>query len=529
MLAAIVVIVGIIGYKILAAVNSAGNGNDRVSVIQQLSHLVLNRDVQLKGESQDRVNILLLGIGGEGHDGPLLTDTMIVASLKPSTGQVALLSVPRDLAVDIPRYGIRKINSANAYGKEMQYPGGGEQLSADIVAKTLGISINYYARMDFTGFQEIIDNLGGITVNVEHSFSDYQYPTNNYGYQTIKFSTGSQHMNGDTALKYVRSRHGNNGEGSDFARSRRQQLVLEAVKSKFFSAGTLFNAGKIGSILSSLGTHTRTNMEIWELLRVGKLVQNAGSSSITTTVLDNSAPNGLLKDATGIDGAYLLLPKDGTFRAVQAYAKDLFIQHFFSNESAHIVIRDESGHTGGAQTVASSLESLGFPTPTIDTSAVASTDAATSLIDYTNGSKQYSLQGLQDYLKITAVSSTALDSLQVVPSYRTTTNVNGAISTTPDMTDFVITIGKDFFTTASGTTYDTSTYLRSGSSTNVNTTTNGNTNKNSNVNSSTNKNSNKNTNATKNTNINKNGNVNAATNSNVDLNTNTSVNTNTAL
>jgi len=516
LLIAVVVIIGIIGYKILAAVNSTGNDNERVSVLQQLSHLVMNRDAQLKGESQDRVNILLLGIGGEGHDGPLLTDTIIFASVKPSTGQVTLLSIPRDLAVELPRYGIRKINHANAYGKEMDYPGGGEQLAADIVAKTVGQPVNYFVRMDFDGFKDIIDGLGGITVNVENSFTDSQYPTLNYGYQTIRFTAGTQRMNGDTALTYVRSRHGNNGEGSDFARSRRQQLVLEAVKEKIFSVGTLLNPGKIGSTLTSLGNHSRTNLEVWEMLRIAKIIQN-GTGGITTHVLDNSTPNGFLKDVTGIDGAYLLMPKDGTFRAIQAYAKDLFIQSTFAGESAHIVIRDESGHTGGAQTVAASLESLGFPTPTIDTTAVASSDAVTKLIDTTNGAKPNSLQGLQDYLKIAALSATALDSLPAVQSYENTLNTNGHITKTPGTTDFVIIIGKEFFATTDAA-YGSSTYLRSGSTTNAN----ANVNKNSNT--SVNKNTNKNSTTTKNSTTNTN--VNSATNSDGNSATNMNNNTN---
>jgi polyisoprenyl-teichoic acid--peptidoglycan teichoic acid transferase len=519
---AVIVIIGIIGYKILAAVNSTGNDNERVSVLQQLSHLVMNRDAQLKGESQDRVNILLLGIGGEGHDGPLLTDTIIFASVKPSTGQVTLLSIPRDLAVELPRYGIRKINHANAYGKEMDYPGGGEQLAADIVAKTIGQPVNYFIRMDFDGFKDIIDGLGGITVNVENSFTDSQYPTSNYGYQTIKFTAGTQRMSGDTALTYVRSRHGNNGEGSDFARSRRQQLVLEAVKDKIFSVGTLLNAGKIGSTLTSLGTHTRTNLEVWEMLRIATIIQN-GTGGITTHVLDNSTPNGFLKDATGTDGAYLLIPKDGTFRAIQAYAKDIFIQSAFASESAHIVIRNESGQTGGAQTVAKSLESLGFPTPTIDTTAVASSDAVTKLIDTANGTKPNSLQGLQDYLKITALSATALDSLPAVQSYENTINTNGTVTTTPGTTDFVIIIGKEFFTTTDSA-YESSTYLRSGSTTNTSTSTNANVNKNSNT--SVNKNSNKNTTTTKNSNVNKNTNANVNVNSTTNDNSNSAANVN---
>lgn len=523
----ILIFVGIIGYRVLSAVNTTGNDNKRISVIQQLSHLVLNRDAQLKGESDDRVNILLLGIGGAGHDGPLLTDTMIVASIKPSTGQVSMLSIPRDLAVFIPGgYGIRKINSANAWGKEMNYQGGGEQLSVDIASKVIGQPIQYFARMDFAGFKDIVDSVGGITVNVEHTFADYQYPTENYGYQTIKFTAGSQQMGGDTALKYVRSRHGNNGEGSDFARSRRQQLVLEALKAKLLSAGTFVNAGKIGSVISSLGSHSRTNMEIWELLRVAKLVQNVNSSSIINRVIDSSLPNGFLKDASGIDGAYLLLPKDGSFRAVQTLAKDIFFQQSFVDEGAHIVIRDESGHAGTAQTVSAALESLGFPTPTIDHTATGVTDSISGIIDYSNGAKPNSMKGLQDYLGVTATSAASLNSYQyqTIPTYQNVANVNGKVTSSPGATDFMIIIGKDFITASTqlaATIYGTNinASLSNGSTTK-------NSNSNANTNTNTTKNSNKNVN--KNANTNKNVNTSTNTNSNANTNSTTPANVNTS-
>ena len=495
----VIVFIGLVGYRILAAINTTVEGNKRVSVLTQLGHIVSNRDAQLKGEADDRVNILLLGIGGEGHDGPLLTDTIMLASVKPSTNQVVLLSIPRDLAVEIPRYGIRKINNANAFGKELGYPGGGEQLAADVVAKTIDQPVHYYARLDFAGFKDIIDSLGGITVNVEHSFTDAEYPTANYGYQTIRFKAGEQHMDGETALKFVRSRHGNNGEGSDFARSRRQQLVLEAVRDKTLSLGTLMNPIKIGNVLSSLGTHTRTNLEVWEILRLGKMVSNTTKDTIISKVLDSS-PTGLLKNATGIDGAFLLLPNDGDFRAVKAYARDIFIAPHFATEAAKIVIRDESGHSGTAKTVSTSLESLGFLLPTIDQTGKPNADSITAIIDYTNGAKPNSLKGLEGYLGVTAVPSLALDSISSVPTYEVPSNTNSGTQAVTQPADFLIIIGKDFITASTAATYYNGT-----SSIKTNT----NSNKNSNT---------KNTNTT----VNKNGNV----NKNSNVNTNSVSNTN---
>lgn len=444
----LLVFFGLIGYRILAAVNTTVNGNKRVSVLAQLGHLVANRDAQLRGEPEDRVNILLLGIGGAGHDGPLLTDTMILASVKASTGQVALISIPRDLSVEIPGHGFRKINSANAFGKEDRYPGGGEQLTADIVSSITGQTVHYFARVDFDGFKKIIDDLGGITVTVEKSFADREYPTKNYGYQTVKFTAGKQTMDGETALKFVRSRHGNNGEGSDFARSRRQQLVLEAVRDKVFSIGTLLNPVKVGNVLGSLGTHTSTNLEIWELLRLGRIVRNASASSVKTYVLE-SGPNDPLKVTTGIDGAFLLEPKDSTFNAVKAIVKNAFIQDAISNEQARITIFDSSGKLGTGKTVAGTLLTMGFPEPTIDASHVLGTSPETRIIDYSKGRDSSTVRGLEAYFNVVSISNTPalLDVRHLPDILNGNTNSGETMALFPEQpknTDILIILGKDF-------------------------------------------------------------------------------------
>ncbi|MBI3572602.1 MAG: LCP family protein, partial [Candidatus Kerfeldbacteria bacterium] len=269
---------GWIGYRAIAVVNTKKDGGQRVSFFQQLTHLVTASNQQLQGENDDRVNILLLGIGGPGHDGPYLTDTMIVASYKPSTRQLSLLSIPRDLVVNIPGYDYRKINNVLSFGRDIKYPGGGETLTTKVVSDLLGIPIQYYARVDFKGFAEVIDQVGGVNVTVDQAFTDSQYPTENYGYQTVWFKAGPQQMNGDLALKYSRSRHGNNGEGSDFARARRQQKVIFGLKERLLSFGTLVNPKKISDILGSLGSHSQTNMEVWEMARLAQLVSSIKST-----------------------------------------------------------------------------------------------------------------------------------------------------------------------------------------------------------------------------------------------------------
>lgn len=281
----------------------------------QLKRLITSGDRQLKGESENRINILLLGMGGLGHDGPYLTDTVILASFDTQQKKVALLSIPRDLVMPIPGYGWRKINNANAYG-ELENPGHGADLAIKTISSVLGVPIHYYVRVDFAGFQEFIDDLGGVEVCVDNAFTDTQFPDENYGTQTISFNTGCQHMAGQRALEYARSRHGNNNEGSDFARSRRQQQVLLAAKSELFSASTLLNPITLTRLYSQYTEHISTSLEMWEMVRLAQLGRGLNKEDITSQALTNE-PGGHLEDVIGDDGAFLLQPPGGNYNDIR--------------------------------------------------------------------------------------------------------------------------------------------------------------------------------------------------------------------
>ncbi len=329
------------------------------SFFEQIKHLVTSGDKSIAGENTDRINIMLVGMGGPGHDGSYLSDTIIVASLKPSTKEVALLSIPRDLYVEIPEYGWRKINNANAFGYLENPDKGGEQLLSTVLEEVLDQKIHYYASIDFSGFTKIINLLGGINIEVENSFYDYQYPDSNYGYQTISFQAGQQKMDGDSALKYVRSRHGTNGEGSDFARSRRQQQILTALKKKIFSVGTLINPNKIVEISETLGSHLKTDMEVWEVLRLANLLENIDTSKIVNRVLDTST-SGLLYSETTIDGAYILKPSAGDYSEIQYLAKNIFNYTSIVKEKASIEIQNGTNINGLADSTARRLSELSY-------------------------------------------------------------------------------------------------------------------------------------------------------------------------
>lgn len=294
----------------------------RIGFLQTVKNFIFSSDQVMAGQQEDRINILLLGIGGSGHEGPYLSDTNILLSIKPSTNQVAMVSVPRDLAVKINGHGLRKINNANAFGEAEQADGGGEY-ARKIFEETFGTTIPYYARVDFSAFKELIDAMDGITINVERSFTDTGYPGPDNSFRTVSFSAGPQPMNGEQALIFTRSRHGSNGEGSDFARAKRQQLVLAAFKKKLLSAGTILNPVTMQKIISSLSQHIATNIDFGQIMFLTGLAKEINSDNIKTLVLDDS-PNGFLQAMTSEDGAYLLTPKTGNFSEINLAINNIF-------------------------------------------------------------------------------------------------------------------------------------------------------------------------------------------------------------
>ncbi len=312
------------GLEILEAKKPTG-------ILGKLKQFIFNKSsTELKGQKEDRIDVLILGQGGPGHDGPYLTDTIIVASYKPSTQQVAMMSIPRDLLVNIPGYGNRKINNANAFA-EAKKSGSGPELTKTVIENTFEVDIDYYVRVDFSAFEDLVDKVGGVTLNVEQSFTDSQYPIPgkedalpiSSRYKTLKFTSGVQTMNGMTALEYARSRHGNNGEGSDYARSRRQQKVLLALKEKLLSFQTLANPVTLNEILSTVESHVLTDLTIAEMITFGGLGSEINTKEIVNLTLDDS-PNGYLRSGYDVSGAFVLTPKTGDFASINTAFKNIF-------------------------------------------------------------------------------------------------------------------------------------------------------------------------------------------------------------
>jgi LCP family protein required for cell wall assembly len=377
---------------------SDSNGTKRAPAFSFLGEVKPN---QLQGEGDGRINVLLIGIGGAKHPGGQLADTLMVASFDPKNKEVGLLSIPRDLYVPIEGYGYNKINTAHSTGvQNPKETGGGPSLTKKTVSKILDLPIHYYIRVDFSGFEEIIDSLGGVTVDVENAIVDLSYPADNMiDYAPFRLSAGSQSLNGKTALKYARSRHAAGSEGSDFARAKRQQRLIEAVKQKALSAGVLANPKKINDIIGILGDHVKTDISLSEVERFVELWKNVDSTKIFSKVLDDSA-DGPLVSHSGDERGFILLPRTGDFSEVQEIAHSIFTDPYLRQEKATISFINATGSTTTGKQVVKLLTSYGY-TVTDKTPKDQKKESITSLID-NKGDKPFTVKFLESRFKVTA-------------------------------------------------------------------------------------------------------------------------------
>lgn len=205
-----------------------------------------------------RTNVLVLGKGGEGHEAPDLTDTILLISVSHQKPKAAMISIPRDIWLDSLQ---AKVNSAYYWGRRNGK--GGLELAKQSVSEVIGQPVHYAVVIDFSGFKSVIDTLGGVEVEVERAFIDRMYPiagreNDECGgdkefkcrYETIEFVAGRQFMDGERALKYVRSRHAEGDEGTDTARSARQQRLISAIREKLLTSGVVFNPQKINELVN---------------------------------------------------------------------------------------------------------------------------------------------------------------------------------------------------------------------------------------------------------------------------------------
>lgn len=264
--------------------------------------------------TDDRVNVLLLGMAGGVHEGSDLTDTIIVISFHVKHRTISLLSLPRDIWSETLQ---DKINSAYHYG-EVKKEGGGMILARAVVEDVTSLPIHYVITLDFAQFESIIDVLGGIDVVVTQPFVDTEYPIAGKEtdecdgdpkllcrYETLRFEQGVQRMDGKTALKYVRSRNSEGDEGTDFARGRRQQDVIVALKEKVMQSKPWFHPSLAEQLLRTIETATDTDMVLGDQLTLGKMALTIDPNLMKKVSIEPL----LIVPPTWMYGRYVLVPE----------------------------------------------------------------------------------------------------------------------------------------------------------------------------------------------------------------------------
>lgn len=356
---------------------------------------------KLIGEESGRVNMLLLGIPGEGPgvEGPNLTDTVMVASLNITDKSGLLFSLPRDLFVKVPEFGESKLNAVYEIGNS-QESGEGGQLAAEVIGQALGLEIPYYTRIDFSGFSELIDELGGVNITVDKDLYDDKYPGPNKTYEVVDIKAGTYTMDGAMALKYARSRQST----SDFDRARRQQQVMLAMRTKAMETNLLTNPTKALALLDILKDSVQTNLTIAEMKRALELAKDFDATKLVTKVFDDST-TGLLY-GTRVGEQYALKPIGDDFKILSDYVAKVISgsttveeadQEVASTEPLKVEVLNGTNVTGLAGKIATKLKAQSYNIVSTGNNA-AKGFTKTFVYDLSDGKREWEIKRLASSL-----------------------------------------------------------------------------------------------------------------------------------
>ncbi len=315
--------IGIIFLLLAFLIKPYYNLVEEITETSPLKILLLEGNYKKTG---DRINIVFLGKAGAQHDGPNLTDSILVGSYDIKNKKMISISVPRDIWSNTIK---DKINSAYAYG-EAKKKGGGMVLAKSEVGAIVGIPIHYAVVIDFEKFKELIDYLGGLDINVERSFDDYKFPvpgkeTDDCNgdleykcrYRHISFKKGIIHMNGEEALIFVRSRNAQGEEGTDFARNDRQQKILQALSEKIVNRVKKLDVNEIRQMYQIIDKIVERDMQNSEAAYIAKRVLLARNISVKQISLVEDLFE--IPRRVDYEGKFVLIPKEGSFTTIHEY------------------------------------------------------------------------------------------------------------------------------------------------------------------------------------------------------------------
>jgi LCP family protein required for cell wall assembly len=357
---------------------------------------------KLKGEDVGRVNILLAGNSADdpGHSGGNLTDSIMLISIDTKHNKAFLMSIPRDLWVHLPGDGHAKINSAYVYGQSngfdtSGYPKGGMGELEQTVANDLGITINYYALVDYGALRDSVNDVGGVTVNIQSSDPRGLYdPSIDYATHgpLVKLTNGPHTLNGEQALDLARARgdaYGSYGFAqSDFERTQNQRMLLVALKNKVTTAGVIANPAKLNSLFSAVGNNVKTDLSLGEAHRLYDLSKLISGNNIKSIGLNQANGKDLLASYAAPDGESALAPAAGldNYSAIQAYLRQLTSSNPVVQEGASIVVLNGTDTSGLANQVATKLRQNQLFVSSVGDSPLPN-QASTVVIDTTKGKK----------------------------------------------------------------------------------------------------------------------------------------------
>ncbi|MEO5627863.1 MAG: LCP family protein [Candidatus Saccharimonadales bacterium] len=367
----------------------------------------------LNGEGDGRINILLLGKGGAGHEGPDLTDTIVIASIDPVSNEAALVSIPRDFWVKPAGGSYTKINSVYANAKYAVEDGrtipnqaaeaekAGQAAIEKTIETTLGIPIHYHVMVDFEAFRKSIDTVNGIDINVKTQLYDPTVAWEN-NWNPLIAAVGQQHFNGSKALLYARSRHGS--ARGDFDRAERQREIMIALKEKVFSLGTFGNPVKVSQLIDAFGDHVETNFNSSEVMRLYSIAKLIQANKVTSIGLADPPNDYITTGSAG--GQSVVMPKAGIgeYAAIQSYIRNTLRDSYLKSENASIIVLNGTPQAGLATTKADELKSYGYNVVKV-ADAPTGNYTSSQLIDLRNGTKKYTQSYLEKRLGLKASSS----------------------------------------------------------------------------------------------------------------------------
>lgn len=398
---------------------------------------------RLKGEDVGRVNILLAGNSADdvGHSGGQLTDSIMILSIDTKHNNAFMLSIPRDLWVDVGDDGHMKINAAYVDGESNDfdvngYPAGGMGQLEQVVEEDFGIPIDYYALVNYSALRESVDAVGGIDVNIQsddqRGLYDPSIDFTTHG-PLVKLSNGVHHLNGQQALDLARARgdaYGSYGfAASDFSRTMHQRQMLLALKSKAFSAGVITNPAKLSSLSDAVGNNIKTDMSLSEFHRLYDLTKPISGSAIQSLSLNDANGKNLLASYAAPGGQSALAPAAGVddFDVIDAFIRQKISNNPIVQENATVVVLNGTDSSGLASKVRTTLK-----TKNVNVTAVGDANhnqSTTTIIDNSKGRKPQTKQLLT----------------QLYGKHVTTSNSYGDAY----KADFIIVLGNDQVPTVS--------------------------------------------------------------------------------